>query len=145
MDTYWQKERDAAGRVQAILARPMPSDEQSLGVEGDFDPWDVFPALYGGYSSDFDCCAIQVLEDLRDKTWTRHDLAAEMLREMLCTAGLCDYGSSPRVCFPTPEFKALLPDLIEKWRAYSLVAWGEDEAALPQQHDGAADRRHGDQ
>jgi hypothetical protein len=50
-------------------------------------------------------------------------LAHEMFREMLCTAELCDYGTSPRVCFANEPFKALLPQLIEKWEAYSAAQW----------------------
>lgn len=55
----------------------------------------------------------------------RDDLGADIFREMLCVSDLCSYGTSPRVCFPTQPFKALLPALIEKWRAYAVLVWGE--------------------
>lgn len=124
MSDYFQKKQDeAAARVRAIVALPMPEDD-NVGVDGEFDPWAVFPALYGSYSSDFDECAIEVLTQLlSDGRNMRHDLGAEMLREMLCTSHLCDYGTSPRACFPTTQFREMLPALIEKWQAYSNLAW----------------------
>lgn len=67
-----------------------------------------------------------MLEELRDSTKVRRDLGAEMFREMLCVIGLCNYGTSPRVCFPEQVLRDRLPELIEKWRAYSLVQWGVD-------------------
>lgn len=115
-----------AAKVREILARPMPESADMLGVEGEFDPWDIFPALYGSYDSAFDRLAIDVLCDVRDLKHRRDDLAADMLREMLCTADLCDYGSNPRVCFPTTQFAEILPALIEKWRAYAALAWHEE-------------------
>lgn len=125
MDMYELEER-AASHVREILARPMPESGNDLGCEGDFDPWDIFPSIYGSYSSEFDKCAIEVLCDLRDLECRRIDLAAEIIREMLCVADLCEYGTSPRTCFPSHEFAALLPSLIEKWRAYAALAWDEE-------------------
>lgn len=116
----------AASRVRDLLARPMPSGPDEMGYEGEFDPWGLFPSLYGSYDSEFDKCAIEVLCEVRGSQRVRSDLAADMFREMLCTADLCDYGSSPRVCFATPQFKALLPSLIESWRTYSNIAWTEE-------------------
>lgn len=116
-------DREAAERLREELEKPLadPNDPQDSDME--FDPWSLFPALYGNYSGEFDHCAIQVLEDLRDSTHNRKDLASQMFREMLCTSRLCDYGTSPRVCFPTTEFEKLLPELIEKWKAYYLGHW----------------------
>lgn len=122
--THWiaEKQEKAAATVRDILARPMPEDGM-FGCDDTFDPWAIFPALYGSYSSDFDDCAVDVLSELLDRNLRRNDLAAEMLREMLCTSDLCDYGTSPRVCFPTQQFKELLPALIEKWKAYAALKW----------------------
>lgn len=124
----WIREREdkAAHVVRSHLTLPLPDKEGLLGADGTFDPWELFPSLYGSYSSEFDHCAIDVLRELRDRRKERHDLGAEMFREMLCTANLCDYGTSPRVCFPTEAFKALLPDLIGKWEAYGRLRWGDD-------------------
>lgn len=124
MTDIYELHAHAAERVREILARPMPADETELGVVGYFDPWDIFPALYGSYSSEFDACAIDVLQGVRDLSHRRRDLAADMLREMLCVADLCDYGTSPRHCFPTEEFAALLPALIERWQAHAKMNWG---------------------
>ena len=121
---FARAEREAAEKVAALL--DLPIDEFAMGGEGTFDPWELFPCLYGSYSSDFDECAIAVLTELIDGNKQREDLGAEMFREMLCTAALCDYGSSPRVCFPTEDFRPLLPRLIEKWREFSALQWDAD-------------------
>lgn len=121
----YKAQREAADRVRGLLSLPMPEASDMLGTEGEFDPWDLFPCLYGSYSGEFDKLAIEVLCELRDKTIRRGDLAAEMFREMLCNADLCEYGTSPRVCFATSYFAEVLPALIERWRAYAELAWGE--------------------
>ena len=116
-------DREAGEKLAALLALPLNDGCMSDGEY--FDPWSLFPALYGTYCGSFDKSAIEVLTELAKGEWKRSDLGAEMFREMLCTAHLCDYGSSPRVCFPTREFRELLPAFIEKWKAYSLAHWGE--------------------
>lgn len=118
-------DREAIENLQALLALPMPEDEHDQH-DGTFDPWRLFPCVYGSYGGDFDRCAIEVLQEVEKGEKRRDDLGAEMFREMLCTSHLCDYGTSPRVCFPTEHFRPLLPTLIEKWKAYSLIQWGED-------------------
>lgn len=121
-------EREAVENLQALLALPLPEDEHDQH-NGTFDPWRLFPCLYGSYSGDFDRCAIEVLTELVERKCVRDDLGAHMFREMLCTAHLCDYGTSPRVCFPTERFRPLVQTLLEKWKAYSLIVWGDDVCA----------------
>jgi hypothetical protein len=132
--TNWiaQKQREAADKVRVELAKPVSAHEHDIGDEY-FDPWELFPSLYGSYSRDFDDMALLVLRNLNlayERRWDDQDhsegLAHEMFREMLCTADLCDYGTSPRVCFATEEFGSVLPDLIAKWEAYALVHWGAE-------------------
>ena len=125
-DWILKKHAAAAAIVARALALPdMPADK--LCSDGEcFNPWDLFPCLYGSYSSEFDSMAIAVLEDIKNGTYKRDDLASEMFREMLCLADLCDYGTSPRVCFPTTEFEAVLPALIERWRAYAKIQWEQE-------------------
>lgn len=125
-DHITKADEAGAAFVREVLARPLPESPDMLGIEGEFDPWDIFPTLYGSYCSSFDQCALDVLSEIRDGHRKREDLGADMLREMLCTSNLCDYGTSPRVCFPTQQFSELLPALIEKWRTYAILAWGDD-------------------
>jgi len=129
MTNSYQYHEEAVQKVREVLARPYSTDWDIPEDGLVFDPWDLFPSLYGSYSSDFDDMALEVLGQLvtRDLENWRQDLAAEMFREMLCTADLCQYGTSPRVCFPTKEFEAVLPDLIAKWKAYYKIQWGSDE------------------
>jgi hypothetical protein len=123
---YYEKQaHEAIVALDALLAKPtIPRDEMFSNGEC-FEPWDLLPCLYGTYSRAFDDLALAVLSNLHDGTYSRSDLAAEMFREMLCTKGLCDYGTSPRVCFASTEFKARLPRLIERWREYSRIRWSE--------------------
>jgi hypothetical protein len=123
MNYYQRLLVDAAQRVKALLELPNPVHEMDHGAEGFFDPWNLFPALYGSYSSEFDDMAIAVLMEIRDRKKERYDLGAEMFREMLCTAGLCEYGTSPRVCFATVEFEPLVPTLVDRWTQYRTSAW----------------------
>lgn len=116
-------EKAAADKVRAELAKP--DTEEDFAHDDSFAPWSLFPTLYGSYDSAFDDMAIEVLSELAAEPlrWDRDDLGAQMFREMLCTARLCDYGTSPRVCFPTPDFKELLPGLIKRWEAYRDQVW----------------------
>jgi hypothetical protein len=118
---YAKKEREAAEKLVAMLALPINDGYMSTGEY--FDPWSLFPCVYGSYGGDFDRCAIDVLTEIKDKEKRRRDLGAEMFREMLCNASLCTYGTSPRVCFATMEFEPLLPDFIEKWKQHCLFQW----------------------
>jgi hypothetical protein len=120
---YEQREKAAGALVDALLAKPTIPDDGMYSDGECFDPWDLFPCLYGSYSSAFDELAVEVLSDIRDGTHNRTDLAAEMFREMLCTTGLCDYGTSPRVCFASVTFKPKLPRLIERWREFFAIRW----------------------
>lgn len=118
-------------KLKTILDKPLPPNPEYAGVIDEqtneqmyFDPWEIFP-FYGNYSSAFDDMALRVLVNLSTSRFVGEKLAEEMFREVLCTLELCDYGTSPRVCFPTPEFRELLPQLIQKWRDYYQVIWEE--------------------
>lgn len=134
--TNWiaEKQSEAADKVRVELAKLTPEHEHDIG-DGYFDPWELFPCLYGGYASDFDDMALVVLRNLElarqgrwdEQDWASEGLAHQMFREMLCTAELCEYGTSPRVCFVNGPFGELLPELIEKWEAYSRIRWGSVE------------------
>lgn len=125
MNFYAQREQEAITKLDALLALPsIPAD--GLYSDGEcFNPWKLFPAVYGTYSSAFDDMALAVLTDLNERAFNATDLAGEMFREMLCTAGFCDYGTSPRTCFATTTFTVRLPRLIERWREYSRIHWSQ--------------------
>ena len=128
MNFAQKKVADAIAELDAALLKPNPASEDDLGVAEYFDPWaDLFPCLYGSYAPDFDRLAICTLTDILDGEVRRQDLAAWMFREMLCTKGLCTYGTSPRVCFAEPEFYDRLPTLIERWKQYSAVSWSAEQ------------------
>ncbi len=126
---YQKQEREAGEELKKLLARPIAPSRDMIGVIDEktnepefFDPWDIFP-VYGSYSSEFDNMALETLQNLLDGTFNDKTLAHEMFREMLCKKSLCDYGTSPRVCFPTSELKELLPEYIVKWKQYYELTW----------------------
>lgn len=125
MNFYGCRQQESTARLVAELAKPMGAGARADGViygDDGFDPWALFPALYGSYSSSFDECALDVLRELRDREKRRDDLGADMFREMLCTAEMCDYGTSPRVCFWALD-AALLQRLIDRWAEWSAIQW----------------------
>lgn len=112
---------DAERRLIVELGKPLVAVARADGIVHDedrFNPWSLFPAVYGSYSSEFDACAIDVLREIDSGQKVRGDLGAEMFREMLCTGGFCDYGTSPRYCFWVLD-RALLPALIDRWVEWS--------------------------
>jgi hypothetical protein len=124
----WRDDLNAIDELRRQLEKPLPTENWQRGTGEVFDPWAAFPCLYGSYSSDFDDMAILVLDNLLNKRWGPdhgEGLAHQMFREMLCTAGLCDYGTSPRGCFPdhSTVFPEMLPLLLEKWRSYRSIQW----------------------
>lgn len=129
MGDFDEQSDDVEQRLRAELAKPFDANARADGIKhyrDKFDPWSLFPAVYGTYASDFDECAIQVLEEIRDRCKRRDDLGAEMFREMLCTGGYCNYGTSPRYCFWELNGE-LLDQLIAKWSAWSKMQWSESE------------------
>lgn len=117
----------ALEELKRQLAKPVCRQDDFQSADH-FDPWEAFPCLYGSYSSEFDDMAILVLNNLINRTFGRNGgegLAHEMFREMLCTADLCDYGTSPRGCFPVAGFAEILPALLEKWREHARVSWAD--------------------
>jgi hypothetical protein len=121
---YERRQIEASAKLAAMLDLPPIPQGGEMYSDGEcFDPWKMFPCLYGSYSSAFDAMAIEVLINIRDGKFEDDDLASEMFREMLCTVGLCDYGTSPRVCFASTQFAPLLPRLIERWQEYAAIKW----------------------
>lgn len=129
--SWAEREQKAVKTVRELLNRPLAPSGDLIGVIDEktnkpeyFDPWDIFP-VYGNYSSEFDDMAIEVLSNLLAGSTPDEKLAHEMFREMLCKMDLCDYGTSPRVCFANQKFKELLPEYIDKWKQYYKLQWGK--------------------
>lgn len=117
---------DAMRELRRQLAKAAPTGPDD--IVDTFDPWEILPCFYGSYSSAFDDVAILVLENIRDEKFGEaagEGVAHEMFREVLCTYNLCDYGTSPRGCFPNwgSGFEHTLDDLIDKWRQYRTAQW----------------------
>ena len=113
------------GMLREMLARRDPEHEHDYGDDV-FDPWSLFLSIFGNYDSEFDAMAIQVLTEIvtSKRGPEPYPLSHDMFREMLCATGLCDYGTSPRVCFPlTEEHRGLLVQLRDRWVTHHAVRW----------------------
>lgn len=113
---------DADLLVQKWLAAAVPGTAEEDGDSGMFDPWFDL-GLYGSYSSAFDDLAIAVLTDMRDQTFIEQSLAGEIFRELLCVKDLCEYGTSPRCCWPRGSFRNALPTILQKLEALRAIRW----------------------
>lgn len=121
--------RSARARIVAALAKPLPADDQDVG-KFTFNPWeDVIEGISGGYSSQSDAIAIEALEAARDRTTfdfiSRVGYAGEFMLYVFAGHGMVNYGTSPRGCWPDETITELWQPLIDKWRAYYVVYWGE--------------------
>ena len=115
-------------RLIAALAKPVPSNEYEVGVEGFFDPWDdVIDGISGSYAEECDSLMIAALEAVRDRETFEYieqkGFAGELMLYVLSGHGLTEYGTSPRGGWPDYEVADLWGALIEKWRAYAEFAW----------------------
>lgn len=117
-------------KLQRALEKPIgidnvtPRSDGAYYGEDAFNPWnDLFDGfIFGSYSSDFDECAISVLENIRSRRFNVDTLAQNIIKEMLCSFGYCNYGSSPRVCFWDCDDE-LLELLIDKWKKFHEYYW----------------------
>lgn len=116
-------------KLLEALSKPNPTEDYNLGDPDYFDPWqDVISNIFGSYAGFCDVYFIETLKSIRDKTTS--DLleyrgkVAELILYIIAGHGLTDYGTSPRYPWPAHDIEDLWGTLIEKWEAYSEVAWG---------------------
>ncbi|HEY1605579.1 MAG TPA: hypothetical protein VGF77_08260 [Allosphingosinicella sp.] len=114
------------------------------------DPWVDLGVPLGGYSSSVDDDILAVLKAIRDgsrrlrqnedgpgnyvtdiaKVTGLSESHIELIQYIFCSCDWCDYGTSPRGCFPNWErfdddgFDAL----ISRFEAYYRRRWKEDPA-----------------
>ena len=114
-------------KLVADILKPNAEDEN-----GDFwDPWNALGVDCASYSGQVDQDAINVLRGIRDKLYNsdiakRYSMApshVELLQSIFCSADWCDYGTSPRGCFPTD--REGFPALIAGWEGFYLRFWNE--------------------
>lgn len=95
-----------------------------------WDPWEALRIGCCSYHSAIDVAAIRVLEGIHSGKYCTdiaHEndldpLLVEMLQGIFCSADWCEYGSSPRGCFPTDRENFHL--LIDGWKTYYKITWG---------------------
>lgn len=101
--------------------------------EGGQNPWDTLTPL-GSYNSEIDDQGIAILKlivsepgifcnDIAKRVGL-HPSHVELWQYLFCGADICDYGTSPRGCFPNGDkAKAFL----ENWKVYRQKSWEDDE------------------
>ena len=120
---------DLRDRLIAELAKPV----EDLCHTESFDPWgEVIRGIYGSYASTSDAMMIRALEAVRDRKtgefMDEHGFVAEFMLYVLAGQQFLNYGTSPRFGWPDESIADLWQPLIDKWREYYLIQWGE---ALP--------------
>lgn len=115
-------------RLESALAKP--SAEIGDIIDGGFfSPWeDVFPSIYGHYSSASDALMIDALIAVRDKKTfefiDERGFVGEFALYILAGHGLIEYGTSPRGGWPDYSIEELWQPLIDKWVEYYEAVWG---------------------
>lgn len=117
----------------ASIILPNEDDEH-----GDYwNPWVALGIGCGGYRGDGDQNALAVLRGINVHLYStdiaeRTGLASshvELLQEIFCSANWCEYGTSPRGCWPID--REGFPLLIEAWEQYYERHWSEPVPAPP--------------
>jgi hypothetical protein len=104
--------------------------------DGDYwDPWEALGVRCASYNSEIDLNAIAVLRGIADGLYNS-DIAertgltpahVELFQALFCGADWCEYGTSPRGCFPL--YRDDFPRLIEAWENYYRRHWDEEPTA----------------
>lgn len=98
--------------------------------ESEFDMWEALGVPCAGYSSSIDDAMIGVLIGISKHQYCS-DIAkelklpedyVELLQSIACSAGLAEYGTSPRGAFPKDIVQ--LDTFIEKCDSYYGDKWG---------------------
>lgn len=130
--------------TEAVNISFAPNSEDESGSY--WDPWDAMHIHNGGYSSNVENDAIEILRAIRDGVKDGRDGGqygnyvtdianktglseghVELWQYIFCSAGWCNYGTSPRGCFPDQsiDFDAL----IEAWAGYYRRKWEQEPGA----------------
>jgi hypothetical protein len=123
-----------------------PNEEDENGPY--WDPWIALDIHCASYSGAVDQDALNVLRLIGGPEFIyctgiaeRLGLSAshvELLQSIFCSADWCDYGTSPRGCFPTDRDG--FPALIAAFEVYYERQWGEKpastSASLPSEASG---------
>jgi hypothetical protein len=122
-------------KTVAEIIQPNSEDEN-----GDFwDPWESLGLRCCSYNSEIDQQAIDVLREIGSPEFAyctdiaeRTGLSAthvELLQSIFCSADWCEYGTSPRGCWPID--REGFPKLVEAWEQYFERHWGERASGTP--------------
>lgn len=125
-------ERELVMSSKSIAEILEPNVEDENGPY--WDPWSALGISCASYSSQIDADAIHILKAIASRQFNS-DIAVmlglpeqyvELLQSIFCSAGWCDYGTSPRGCFPAMdwnEFQAI----ISAWEAYYDRQWNNEK------------------
>lgn len=124
-----EQTQELRNQIETLLAKPnRPSHEMYSSGEF-FEPWqELFPNIYGNYSSEMDVLFIEALKAVRDRQLREYQekyKAGELVMYILAGHELIDYGTSPRVGYANPVIADLWQTLIDRWIEYYEIAWDE--------------------
>lgn len=105
---------------------------EAFEATGGYDPWERLGIGCATYNSTVDEQALAVLKGIRDGLFNT-DIAkhtgmsrehVELFQYIFCSADWCEYGTSPRGCFPMDydEFGKI----VENFEKHIEVEWGGD-------------------
>lgn len=114
-------------KVAEIIA---PNEEDGRGEF--WDPWTALGISCASYNSEIDAEAIKVLRGIAALKYctviaTESGMSpshVELLQSIFCSAGWCDYGTSPRGCWPID--REGFPALIAAWEVYYQRQWKDN-------------------
>lgn len=119
-----------AVKMRNALDKPLPQVREDIGDDEFFDPWeDIIHGIWGSYAAKSDALAISTLEAVRDKRTfdfiKDEGFSAEFMLYVLAGHGYLNYGTSPRGGWPDESVADMWQELIDKWKAYYEIHWGE--------------------
>lgn len=131
-------DRDAKirARLEAFVAsKPGDNRDETKDYHEDVEEfWDILGVPYGSYNSAVDEHIIYVIERMmptphaaytseiaKDRGWPEEYV--ELIKYILCSAGLAEYGTSPRGAWICHSLVDVMPKVIDRWRS----VWTENE------------------
>ncbi|MDJ0921057.1 MAG: hypothetical protein QNI84_08005 [Henriciella sp.] len=127
--TYSEQDWRALGiraQLEHYVSTPPVDTEDPVSIEVRNDFWsDILDVQCGGYGTAVDEDVMFVLDKMSRNEFVASKVAhekgwpasyAEFISYVVCSAGLADYGSSPRGAWIFDDLKDLIPAVIERWR-----------------------------
>ena len=131
--TYEERCKKNRERLLSVLSKPDCKSEYDLGDPDYFNPWeDILHNISGSYAMQSDDVFIKTLEAIRDRnlySLTKQGFEYSLAVYVLAGHEYVNYGGSPTGGWPDDWCADLWDRIIEKWKAYYKIAWGQEYEA----------------